>query len=337
MDRTMMRTGILCAVALAVTACATAPTIGNNEDRTAAWLDAHRDRPPMLRMFLQRMPKGGDLHSHLTGAVYAESYIDWAAQAGLCADPVKRAITSCCPPACPTRPVADAFHDPTFYNALVDELSTRNLANQPQSGHNQFFDAFGRFGAAGAGRSAAMVAEVTSRAADQHVMYLELMLTFRGDEVRKLGGQTAFDRRDFAASRQRLLDAGLRDLVKPATGDLDMLEQRVAAILGCRPDNAPAACRVTRRYLQQSSRTLDPSIVFAQLTYAFELASADRRVVGLNLVAPQGRRRRAARLQPAHANDRLAQRTVPDGQRRASRRGTDARIGAPGGPPIPHS
>ena len=32
------------------------------------------------------MPKGADLHSHLTGAVYAESYIEWAAVMPLCID-----------------------------------------------------------------------------------------------------------------------------------------------------------------------------------------------------------------------------------------------------------
>ena len=35
---------------------------------------------------LQRMPKGGDLHNHLSGAVYAESYLRWAAQDGKCID-----------------------------------------------------------------------------------------------------------------------------------------------------------------------------------------------------------------------------------------------------------
>jgi len=32
-----------------------------------------------LRAFLRRMPKGGDLHTHLAGAVYAERFIAWAA------------------------------------------------------------------------------------------------------------------------------------------------------------------------------------------------------------------------------------------------------------------
>lgn len=32
------------------------------------------------------MPKGGDLHNHLSGAIYAETFIQWAAQGGLCVD-----------------------------------------------------------------------------------------------------------------------------------------------------------------------------------------------------------------------------------------------------------
>jgi adenosine deaminase/adenosine deaminase CECR1 len=30
------------------------------------------------------MPKGGDIHSHLGGAVYAESYLAWAAEEDYC-------------------------------------------------------------------------------------------------------------------------------------------------------------------------------------------------------------------------------------------------------------
>src|SRR5205814_7762173 len=69
--------------------------------------------------------------------------------------------------------------------------------------------------------------------------------------------------------------------------ELDALEQDVARMLRCAGASPPAACRVTRRYLQQSSRTTEPRLVFAQLVYAFELARAERRVVGLNLVAPE--------------------------------------------------
>ena len=284
----------IAALVLVMSGCATASLPGtSNEDRAAAWFDAYRDRPPMLRMFLQRMPKGGDIHTHLSGAVYAESYIGWAASdPTLCFDGKTSTITRCCPPACPTRPVADALRDGAFYSALVDALSTRNLAKSSQPAHDQFFGAFSRFGEAGTNRAPQMIAEVAARAADQHVLYLELMTALRGRDARELGERAAYDG-DFAASRQRLRAArtdrgqGLDDLVKAASVDLDGLETAVSSVLGCRPNDPPVACRVVRRYLQQAIRTFEPGSVFAQLVFAFELARADRRVVGINIVAPE--------------------------------------------------
>src|SRR5579875_1189604 len=43
---------------------------------------------PELYAFLKPMPKGGDLHMHLSGAVYAETFIREAAEQGLCVAPV---------------------------------------------------------------------------------------------------------------------------------------------------------------------------------------------------------------------------------------------------------
>ena len=56
------------------------------EQRTARYMDSVRTQPPLLLAFLRRMPKGGDLHNHLSGAIYAESWIDFAAEDGLCVD-----------------------------------------------------------------------------------------------------------------------------------------------------------------------------------------------------------------------------------------------------------
>jgi adenosine deaminase/adenosine deaminase CECR1 len=44
---------------------------------------------------------------------------------------------------------------------------------------------------------------------------------------------------------------------------------------------------VTIRYLQQTSRTTTPAEVFAQFAFAVEIARADSRVVGLNLISPE--------------------------------------------------
>src|ERR1700680_1869177 len=54
------------------------------EQRAARAFAKVRANPLALRPFLVRMPKGGDLHNHLDGAVYAESRIRAGAQDGLC-------------------------------------------------------------------------------------------------------------------------------------------------------------------------------------------------------------------------------------------------------------
>jgi len=46
-----------------------------------------QDRPKLTR-FLRAMPKGTDLHTHLSGAVYAESMVRWGAADGKCVDPI---------------------------------------------------------------------------------------------------------------------------------------------------------------------------------------------------------------------------------------------------------
>src|SRR5258706_9005971 len=51
---------------------------------TARKLTAIRNQPLLLEAFLREMPKGGDLHNHLSGSIYAESYLKWAADDSLC-------------------------------------------------------------------------------------------------------------------------------------------------------------------------------------------------------------------------------------------------------------
>ncbi|MBD1873304.1 adenosine deaminase [Nodosilinea sp. FACHB-131] len=260
------------------------------ETEVANWFEANRDRPTLLRAFVQRMPKGGDIHTHLSGAVYAEHYIQWAAADGYCIDPAIPALVE--PSACNQDssyfPAAQLYGRPATYDALINLWSTRNLPFAGQSGHDQFFEAFGGFDAISSSltRQDDMVAEVANRAAAQHIFYLELLMTVKGSEARQLGRTVGWSS-DFAQMRQRLLDAGLMDLVAQGSQDMAALEREVGKTLGCETPRPQPGCAVTVRYLQQTTRTRLPEEVFAQFVYAFELAKADSRVVGINLVAPE--------------------------------------------------
>ncbi|MFN2327057.1 MAG: adenosine deaminase, partial [Gemmatimonadales bacterium] len=136
--------------------------------------EALRGDPGILHLFLHEMPKGGDIHSHLSGAIYAESYIAWAAEDGLC---LVRATMGLVPPPCDAaagRPAASTIPgDPNLHTDVVDAWSLRNWHPSQESGHRRFFSTFGRFGLATRGRTGDMLAEVSARAASQQVSYLE--------------------------------------------------------------------------------------------------------------------------------------------------------------------
>jgi adenosine deaminase len=63
-----------------------APQLNASERAAQKAFDRVQNDPVGLRGFLQHFPKGGDLHNHIDGAVYAENMINWAAEDGRCID-----------------------------------------------------------------------------------------------------------------------------------------------------------------------------------------------------------------------------------------------------------
>src|SRR5213592_2031784 len=92
--RLRLRKHLLClAVVLALPSALWTADKRTPEEHTARYFDSVRHDPVRLLSFLQQMPKGGDLHNHLSGAVYAESWIRAGAEDHLCVDVVKLAFT----------------------------------------------------------------------------------------------------------------------------------------------------------------------------------------------------------------------------------------------------
>jgi len=286
------------------------------EQRANRAFNAAKQSPLLLNAFLVKMPKGADLHMHLSGAVYAETFIKNAAADILCVNPANYSLfkTSATTRSIPPQPVcgegnrraADAFKDQTLYDALVDSFSMRNFVpSAGTSGHNHFFSTFGRFSGIDKSHTGEWLDEVATRAADQNEQYLEIMETPIFSDVAKLsatipwpstpadpamnrtGDATGTTREDLSHLRDALLAGGLRDEVAIDRKELDDALASRNQIEHCGEAAATRACSVKIRFLYQVLRAFPPQQVFAQTLLGFELASQDPRVVGINFVQPE--------------------------------------------------
>jgi adenosine deaminase len=261
------------------------------EERTARYLESVRHQPSLALAFLREMPKGGDLHNHLAGAIYAESWIDFAVDDGLCVDRTTSIlIAPPCDASCErftSKPaVRCAYGDHVLYNSMIDAWSMRNWNPGEESGHDHFFATFDKFSLASHNHTGDEIAEAASRAAENHLQFLELMHTADGGQAAQLGSTIGWDEH-LPELRDKLLAGGLKNIVTATSRKLDDDENKMRSRLKCGTAEASPGCDVTVRYLYQVLRGLPPEAVFAQILIGFELASSDPRFVGLNLVMPE--------------------------------------------------
>ncbi|HVQ36777.1 MAG TPA: hypothetical protein VMS31_04565, partial [Pyrinomonadaceae bacterium] len=289
---------LLCALPAKAQSVKTVPG-GTAEERSARYFESLRKSPPQMLAFLLKLPKGADLHSHLSGAVYAESYVDWAAQKNLCVSQTTMTLlapsSAPCDQAAGQLPVSAALTNTVLYRKLIDAWSMRYWEYSGQNAHDQFFDSFGKFGTATWGQTGAMLAEVSSRAARGRVSYLELMLTPDEGKSSDIGKQVGWDEnfdgplaKQLETTLAKLKAAGIDDAVGIGIEKLKAAEADKNTLLKCGTAQANPGCSVEIRYIAQVSRGSALGQVFAQMVAGFALANdPTSKVVALNLVQPE--------------------------------------------------
>lgn len=276
--------------AMAALALGWTPPAQADEAAAAAAFAAVKDNAAQLRVFLQAMPKGGDLHNHLSGTPYAEDYLQVAASKGLCVD---AAGTALAPSPCPAERTIDALakHDPFAFARLVDGLSTRGFQQGvgagTTSGHDQFFGSFGRFDLAFAADLARWLAVARRNAARDHASYLELMHDPKALVDYTMAADEGQLRTEQIADTYKREAPSLRAVIKQGMTEMDRVEAQASRGLGCDGKAADPACSVTVRYLGFAWRGVAPKRAFRSLLCAFALADADPRFVGVNIVMPE--------------------------------------------------
>ena len=285
-----------------------------DERGTARRFEAAKGDEPSLIAFVKAMPKGADLHVHVSGAAYAEYALDNAIAQNLFYDPAANLFsTDAAPPHIPAQDLLK-FANSSLLGKFLDAASMRGWKPDAESGHDHFFAAFGFIDSAQTNRPDIEInAEVIVRALSQNEQYMELMTRVAPDSAYALlQSPPALGNTDASEMQTALtiLTPRLKEFVVQAKRYLDdndaqlgkRVSQAQAALIKTQPTPAkvqdtPAVNKIepvtnpqspiTIRYIVSANRLKADADFFAILAAGMMLMREDKRVAGINIVAPE--------------------------------------------------
>lgn len=256
------------------------------ENAVADKFEAARGNDSALRQLVAALPKGADLHMHLSGAAATETLIKIGAGDNDCVSSTYTAQ------ACSIggTPISTSSSSSLFHQILDAWSMEDNTGGTVTTRHDHFFSTFGKVGFITRVHTADMIADVRRTAAAENVQYLELMVGLGqgtggdlAEAVMTPGG--SWNSYAFSSARNKIIsDPSFASTISRNRSLLDTWERDADTILGCGTSHADPGCDVTVRYLVQGIRIASREYVFGQFVYGFAMASQDPRVVGVNLV-----------------------------------------------------
>ncbi|MET0856974.1 MAG: adenosine deaminase [Telluria sp.] len=277
------------------------PAVNRNEAATARYLATLIAGPgpqlAELTMFFSQMPKGGDLHHHYSGSLYAEQYVDFVDKQGFCVNKLSYRIVTDKAVIDAERALAPAQRtcvgsgelvaDDFTYRELLQRWSSKDFYNhgaiQPPP-DRQFFQTFGFFGPVSNANFAEGLQTLKARAIAENVSYIETMFKMSPFSV-----SAEFDAK---AWQQGQDDAAFTALMRDqlAALDQDAAFTRNIADYVAKISSAAAGIddeRFTMRYQAYVLRLLAPSQVFSSMVAGFKAASQNELIVGVNIVGQE--------------------------------------------------
>lgn len=256
-----------------------------DEAATARRFEAAKRSEPELVAFLKRMPKGGDLHNHVTGALYSDYILDNAVRRQLWFDPSSLAFSA--DQGAGRVRANDLLSNDALLYAYLNKVSMRGWMPNTVDGHDHFFDTFDIIGTGLDGLTTEdLLVEVARRNLAQNVQYMELMTRCAPNETLGPVVQTRVDLQDYAAAFAEL-QPKLRALKASIPAYMAARDRLLTSRLGLDQLIGGANGPIAFRYIFSINRIQSNEQFFVWAAAAMACAKADRRVVGINMVAPE--------------------------------------------------
>jgi adenosine deaminase len=250
-----------------------------------------------LNLFFTQMPKGGDIHHHYSGSVYAETYIDWVGLKNWSINSCTSTIVTVNPVTtgdCPDLTVPELLKNDTAYRKLLTLWSDKDYANhfhnQPAPDTN-FFETFDYFGAISHEYTGKGLQIIKARAKKENVGYIETMLSTAGASSKDF-----FSADDISTLIIKLRAAKNYSELQPIFESMrtqlekqDSFNKTVTSFVASTQQYHQDLDddEFTMRYQTYGVRVLNPVQIFTDLLSGFMAAEKSPLIVGVNLLAPE--------------------------------------------------
>ncbi|MFK8010190.1 MAG: adenosine deaminase [Saprospiraceae bacterium] len=247
-----------------------------------------------LNLFFTNMPKGGDIHHHYSGSIYAETYLAWVKIKGWKIDSCTLKIISDTSKKskCKSLTTDEVIQNSTVYRKLLELWSDKDYSNHYHgevAPDQSFFNTFTFFGKIAHQYVPRGLKILKERAIKENVIYLETMLSVVGVYSSDFFSKdTDLNTLLWNAKSQSEVDQILEKIDKiylpnkdfNATID-EFVNNTKANHKGIDTDE------FTMRFQTYAVRVLPPLQVYTDLLSGFLATEKSSLIVGVNIVAPE--------------------------------------------------
>lgn len=260
------------------------------------YLNEIRNNPAKLRAFFSQMPKGGDLHHHYSGSVYAETFIDYVVKNDYFVHRETLEVSK-------NKPSNDKewikFSSlkkegqlAEYQFRILQKWSIKDYDHISIPSDKKFFGTFSDFDVASKENIDSGLLELKHRAIKENVSYIETMLaSIKCDRIDELSSQfdPKFQRilqQKDERNSQQLLDTLFsklmeKNIVSCSDHFSENIVNRLHHSMHIDDDS------FIMRYQTYTVRTFEASEVFKRLILAFDAASKNPLIVGVNILSPE--------------------------------------------------
>ena len=254
-----------------------------------------RNNSAELTAFFSQMPKGGDLHHHYSGSVYAETYINYVIGKNYLLNKKtfevsdKEEITN------DWAKFSILKNEGTleFYKQkLIQKWSVKDYNNIDQASEKFFFETFSNFEIAAKANIDSGLLELKHRAIKENVSYIETILLCakstnkikNADSLNVLLGKYNASRDEEKALR---LMSSLYKMIYEKEEIDSIVKSDITMVSDIHKKMKVDDSLFTMRYQTFVIRTVSPFSFFKRLIVAFETAVNSKLIVGVNIVGAE--------------------------------------------------